>query len=144
MQDSELKKILLETCPVRPGQEERAWKALQQRLNRNSTRSAQSSSYSWLYLPTWRGAVVGLAAICFAVLIGNTVVSSYWPVSFASADSASPGIYATSFYSHSAKAQVVWLDGLAPASDKPTYLDPTTVLTPAKAEGKAASDPNQL
>jgi hypothetical protein len=140
MQDSELKNLLLETCPVRPGQEERAWKALQLRLGKVPARSV----WTWLFVPTWRGFGLAFAAGCITILVGNSLISNYWPVSFASVDSESPGIYATSFYSHSAQAQVVWLNGLTPASDKPTYLDPTTVLAPAKAEGKAASDPNRL
>jgi len=139
MQDSELKKLLLETCPVRPGQEERAWKALQLRMNAQPV-----SRWSWLYMPTWRGAGVAFATVCALLFVGNSVLTSYQPVSFASADSEAPGIYATSFYSHSAKAQVVWLNGLAPASDKPTYLDPTTVISPSQGQGKSGSDPNSL
>ena len=47
---------------------------------------------------------------------------------FATADSQAPGIYATAFYSKPAQAQVVWLNGMEPATDQPTYLDPTTVV----------------
>jgi anti-sigma-K factor RskA len=139
MQDSELKKILSETCQVLPGQEDRAWKAFQERIFQAS---AAKSGWSWIYLPTWRGATIAFAAVCVLAFLGNSVVSNYWPVSFASADSEAPGIYATSFYSHSAKAQVVWLNGLEPASDKPTYLDPTTVIP--RSTGKPAGDPNRL
>ena len=32
MHDSELRKLLLDTCPVRPGQEDRAWAALREEL----------------------------------------------------------------------------------------------------------------
>jgi hypothetical protein len=141
MHDSELKKLLLESCPVRPGQEARAWKALQQRLY--SSKPAQSW-WSWLYLPVWRGAGIALAAICVLIFVGNSVVMNYRPISFASADSEVPGIYATSFYSHSAQAQVVWLNGLAPATDKPTYLDPTTVIHRTQGQTKPADDPNRL
>jgi hypothetical protein len=141
MHDSELKKLLLETCPVRPGQEDRAWKTLQQRLYGSQS---QRSRWSWLYAPTWRGAGVAFAVICVLGLMGNSVLNSFQPISFASADSEAPGIYATSFYSHSAKAQVVWLNGLAPATDKPTYLDPTTVLTPNPEPSKGTGDPNSL
>jgi len=139
MQDSELKKLLLETCQVLPGQEDRAWKALRGRLvHTKETRSR----WSWIYFPTWRGATIAFATICVLAFLGNTAITSYWPVSFASADSEAPGIYATSFYSHSAKAQVVWLNGLAPASDKPTYLDPTTTIP--QSSNKSSGDPNSL
>src|SRR5882757_9293167 len=106
MHDSELKKLLQETCQVLPGQEDRAWKALQARL---AQASPASSRWAWLYFPTWRGAGVAFAAVAVLAFLGNSVMVNYWPVSFASADSEAPGIYATSFYSHSAKAQVVWL-----------------------------------
>jgi hypothetical protein len=124
----------LETCPVRPGQEDRSWNALRERLN---PASIGASKWAWLYVPTWRGALVGLSAVCGLALIGNILVARYQPVSFASASSEAPGIFATSFYSSSAKAQVVWLNGLEPASDKPTYLDPTTVIP-------ASGDPDSL
>jgi len=79
-------------------------------------------------------------AVSIMAFLGNSVISSYWPISFASANSEAPGIYATSFYSHSAKAQVVWLNGMEPVSDKPTtYLDPTT-----RSTDKADADPNSL
>ena len=135
MHDSELKKLLLETCPVRPGQEARAWDALRNRLYRPST---AHSRWAWLYIPTWRGAAIGFAAVGVMVIIANTVVVNFRPVSFASADSEAPGIYATSFYSHSAQAQVVWLNGLEPATDKPTYLDPTTVIRRPQSQTKSA------
>jgi len=139
MHDRELKKLLLETCPVRPGQESRAWTALRDQLYQ--ARQARSG-WSWLYYPTWRGltvAVLVLALIPFAAsFIGLQ------PISLATADSQSPGIYATSFYSRSAQAQVVWLNGMDPASDKPTYLDPTTVVPRAKAVPPPTGDPNSL
>src|ERR1700732_4408101 len=113
MHDHELKKLLLETHPVRPGQEECAWSALKERLSPTPNRA-------WLYYPTWRGASVGLAALCLAAGMGDYVLQRSIPICFASADSQSPGIYATAFYSNSAHAQVVWLTGLNPATDQPT------------------------
>jgi hypothetical protein len=138
MQDSELKKLLTETCQVLPGQEVRAWNALKERLAQSGT----ESRWSWLYIPTWKGATVAFAAVFVLGFTTNSVISSYWPMSFASADSEAPGIYATSFYSHSAKAQVVWLNGMEPVSDKPTYLDPTTVIP--RSTDKRAGDANSL
>jgi hypothetical protein len=137
MQDSELKKLLLETCPVLPGQENRAWIALQQRLN------PARSRWEWLYLPSWRGLGVAAAVLVLLAVVGDDIGLGLGPISFATADSLSPGIYATAFYSHSAKAQVVWLDGMEPASDKPTYLDPTTVIKEDDAS-KPTGDPNSL
>ena len=66
------------------------------------------------------------------------------PLSVATADSQLPGVFATAFYSHSAQAQVVWLNGMEPASDKPTYLDPTTALADKPETPQAAGDPNSL
>ncbi len=140
MHDSELKKILSETCPVLPGQEDRAWKALQQKLYG----STPLRSALWQHAFTWRVAGGAFALGCVLTFLGISALNRLQPVSFASAASEAPGIYATSFYSHSAKAQVVWLNGLAPAMDKPTYLDPTTKLTPANKPDKSASDPNSL
>jgi hypothetical protein len=141
MQDNELKKLLLETCPVLPGQEARAWNALSDRLA-----ASKRSPWSWLYLPTWQGAT---AAVAILVLI--PVVSDFFRSGnehgLATADSQSPGIYATAFYSRAAKAQVVWLNGMEPASDKPTYLDPTTVVGEAPHPVPAqqpVGDPNSL
>lgn len=138
MDDSELRKLLLETCPVGPGQEDRAWTALRDRLFLSKERN---SAWSWVYYPTWRGltiAVVVLALLPFAASFIGVA-----PVSLATADSQAPGIYATSFYSRPAQAQVVWLNGMEPASDKPTYLDPTTVVPKARASQPPA-DPNSL
>ena len=136
MNDSDLKKLLLETCPVRPGQEARAWAALRDRLNKTTS---PGNRWAWLYYPTWRGASIGLAAVCAMALLGNIVADYFHPISYASANSQVPGIFATSFYSSSAKAQVVWLNGLEPASDQPTYLDPTTDVAQPPA-----GDPNSL
>ena len=132
MHASELKKLLVETCPVRPGQESRAWSALKDRLDH--ARQARSG-WNWLYYPTWRGLAVAAVALALISITGAFVLGRLEPVSLATADSQSPGIYATAFYSRPAQAQVVWLTGMDPASDKPTYLDPTTVI---------AGDPNSL
>jgi hypothetical protein len=138
MHDSELKKLLQETCPVRPGQEARAWSALRDQLYNKQARSA----WSWLYYPTWRGLVVAAVALALVPIMGDFFVGK--PLSLATADSQSPGVYATSFYSRPAEAQVVWLNGMDPASDKPTYLDPTTVVTRTKQTPAPAGDPNSL
>jgi hypothetical protein len=137
MEDSELKKILLETCPVRPGQEGRAWMALQAQLSKPAR-----SGWSWIYYPTWRGLAVAVVALSLIPIVGNFVLSYVQPTALATADSRSPGIYATAFYSRSADAQVVWLNGMEPASDRPTYLDPTTGT--AEAAHQPVSDPNSL
>jgi hypothetical protein len=139
MQDKELKKLLLETCPIRPGQESRAWAALREELYGAASRH---SAWSWLYLPSWRGLVVAGVALALITILGDFFMVGFQPVSFATADSQAPGIYATAFYSKSAQAQVVWLNGLEPATDKPTYLDPTTVV-PRKTS-LPARDPNSL
>lgn len=118
MHDSDLKKLLLETHPVRPGQEARAWNLLQQRL---FAQAAPASSRTF-----WRWVIPSVFAVMALVVTVWQV--GFAPAAFASATSMSPGIYATSFYSSSAKAQVVWLDGMEPASGRPTYLDPTSVM----------------
>jgi len=141
MLDSELKKILLETCPVRPGQEARAWAALKDRL---SPVARPRSAWNWIWYPSWRGLAVALVALALLPLSGNFVLSLLQPKAFATANSQSPGIYATAFYSRSADAQVVWLNGMEPASDKPTYLDPTTGLGESPEPSTSAGDPNSL
>jgi hypothetical protein len=135
MQDSELKKLLIETCPVRPGQEGRAWSALRDRLHHPKQ---ARSEWNWLYYPTWRGLAVAVVALALIPMVGNFVAGRLELGSLATADSQSPGIYATAFYSRSAQAQVVWLNGMEPATDKLTYMDPTRVITGTK------SDPNSL
>jgi hypothetical protein len=142
MHDSELKKLLLETCPVRPGQESRAWSALGDRLFRvKQTRSG----WSWLYYPTWRGLAVAVVALVLIPIGGNFLVNGLEPISLATADSQSPGIYATAFFSRPAQAQVVWLNGMDPATDKPTYLDPTTVIAgTTETAPQPKGDPNSL
>ena len=141
MEDRELRKLLLETCPVRPGQEARAWAALSERL------SAKPAVTGWrsLLLPTWRnGAFAGVA---FGLVVGavvSFVVTSQARI-LATADSQAPGIYATSFYSKPAQAQVVWLNGMEPASDKPTFLEKTgRVANPPQNTSAPAGDPNSL
>jgi hypothetical protein len=141
MQDSELKKLLLEACPVRPGQENRAWTALKSRLYPGQQ---ARSAWSWLYYPTWRGLTVAAVALALIPLLGDFLVGGFEPVTLATADSQSPGIYATAFYSRAAKAQVVWLNGMEPASDRPTYLDPTSVIAGGADKSQPARDPNSL
>jgi hypothetical protein len=124
MNDLELKNLLLETCAVRPGQEQRAWAALKNRL-------APAPNRWWLFFPTRRSLAFTALALLLAPAIfdlGLSMRPQHHALVFA--DSEVPGIYATSFYSNSAQAQVVWLNGMDPASDKPTYLDPTTVVSP--------------
>jgi hypothetical protein len=139
MDDRELKKLLMETCPVRPGQEDRAWKALREQLYGK----AQLSWWHSLVQPTWRsGALAGLG---FGLVVGAicSFVLTSQERTLATADSQAPGIYATSFYSKSAQAQVVWLNGLEPASDKPTFLEKTgQVRNPP--EDSPTADPNRL
>ena len=142
MHDHELKKLLEETHPVRPGQEERAWNALKARLA-----APHRSPWAWLYVPTWRGAAVAFSLLAALAVLGNLVVTPRSDApSLVSADSQAPGIYATAFYSKSAHAQVVWLNGLEPASDQPTYLDPTSAIParPAAKTSQPATDPNSL
>lgn len=130
MQDSDLKKLLLETCPVLPGQEARAWEAFRQRTQAGTSAALKRG---WFLSPAF--ATVTVALICVA----NFVFTSEKHASMATADSEAPGIYATTFYSDSAQAQVVWLNGMEPATGKPTYLDPTTVIA-----SNPADDPTSL
>jgi hypothetical protein len=137
MNDFELKQLLLETCPVLPGQEARAWASLQRRLS-----GGKSVSQNWFHVPVWRTLAYGALGLLLAAAIfdlGYTMRPEHRALAFA--DSESPGIYATSFYSNSAQAQVVWLNGMEPASDKPTYLDPTTVVSTRPAGKVSASRP---
>jgi anti-sigma-K factor RskA len=97
-----------------------------------------------LFYPTWRGAAVGAVALLLVFVAGRFVTEAMTPPEFATAASQSPGIYATSFYSSPGKAQVVWLNGLEPASDKPTYLDPSTLETSQPNKPASTRDPNQL
>ena len=141
MEDNELKKILLETCPVRPGQEGRAWMALKDQLYGSKV---SRSRWSWIYYPTWRGLAVAVLALAIIPLVGDILLGHMVPKALATADSQSPGIYATAFYSRSADAQVVWLNGMEPASDRPTYLDPTTVIANTPDTRQPAGDSNSL
>jgi hypothetical protein len=139
MQDSELKSLLLETCPVRPGQESRAWSALRGHLYQNG-----QPHEGWRrFYPIWRGPAAVAAGLGLIFVVGIFAFSRVAPISVATADSQSPGIYATSFYSNSAQAQVVWLNGMEPATDKLTYLDPTTVIAGTDA-ASPTRDPNSL
>jgi len=135
MHDHELKKLLEESHQVRPGQEERAWNALKERL-------AARSRWDWLYVPTWRGAAVAVAVLAAVTVVGS-LIGALRPVapSLLSSESQAPGIYATTFYSRTAHAQVVWLNGMEPAGDQPTYLDPTSAI-PKKP--KSTDDSNSL
>jgi hypothetical protein len=140
MEESELKKILLETCPVKPGQEGRAWAALRDQLY---PVKRERSAWHWLFYPTWRGLAVAALMLAVIPFAGPYLLGGLEPVSLATADSQAPGIYATAFYSRPAQAQVVWLNGMEPVSDKPTYLDPTSVIRESKA-APPAGDPNSL
>jgi phage terminase large subunit-like protein len=129
MNDHDLKNALQETCPVLPGQEARAWKLLQERM-------AGPAPAAWLSWRALAGYGVGLAALALlAVHASGPVVV---PVS---ASSQAPGIFATAFYSQPAHAQVVWLNGMEPATDGPTYMDRT-----GKVDARAAqpSSPGSL
>jgi hypothetical protein len=141
MEDKELKKLLLETCPVRPGQEARAWEALRDQLYGSG---ARLRGWEWLFVPTWRGLAVAAVMVAMVPISGHYLLGGFEPISFATADSQAPGIYATAFYSKSAQAQVVWLNGMEPATDRPTYLEPTTVLHRTAPASAPARDPNSL
>jgi hypothetical protein len=101
-----------------------------------------ASARNWLFYPTWGGLALAVAILTLIPFLGGLLPGQ--PGTLATADSQSPGIYATSFYSRSAQAQVVWLNGMAPASDKPTYLDPTTVIASRPEPPPSAHDPNSL
>jgi hypothetical protein len=137
MHDSELKKLLLETHPVRPGQEDRAWGQLKGRFS-----TAEQIRSLSLFMG-WRTGLATCALIVIAILAGDFLAMRPYPGSFASAASQAPGIYATAFYSHSAHAQVVWINGMEPASDQLSYMDPTMVVAGADAS-QPARDPNGL
>jgi hypothetical protein len=142
MQDSEFKRLLIETCPVRPGQQVRAWSALRDQLY--GEKQETHSALSWFYHTSFRGLAVAAVAIAVLAGIGGFFVGRMQPVAVATADSEAPGVYATAFYSRPAKAQVVWLNGMEPATDKPTYLDPTSAISDKPDKTKQASDPNSL
>ena len=127
MTDHELSHLLQETCPVLPGQEARAWGHLQERL-------AQPVRPAWL---RWQPLLASGAA--FAALLFLAVRVAAPAVEPVSAASQSPGIFATAFYSQPAHAQVVWLNGLDPASDGPTYMDRS-----GKIDDRAANSDDSL
>jgi hypothetical protein len=141
MHDSELKKLLLETCPVKPGQEGRAWTMLRDHLYAGKR---NRFAWSWLFYPTRRGLALAAVLLALVSMAGHYGMGAPEPVSLATADSQAPGIYATAFYSRPAQAQVVWLNGMDPATDKPTYLDPTSVIGESKDTAHPAGDPNSL
>jgi hypothetical protein len=131
MNDHELKTTLQETCPVLPGQEARAWNLLNERL-----RKPAGLSFSWL---TWRSALAyGAGVAVLAVLAVQLATPAILPVSAASQ---APGVFATAFYSQGAHAQVVWLNGMEPATDGPTYMDRTGQLD---ERGSANKSPDSL
>jgi hypothetical protein len=140
MHDSQLKKLLIKTHSVKPGQEERAWTQLRGRLS--SPGRVESTFVGW---PTACAACALMAVAAFA---GGLLKMPSSSTPFASVASESPGIYATAFYSHSAQAQVVWLNGLEPSSDKLTYMDPTMIVANASDTSisrlQPAVDPNGL
>ncbi len=139
MEDRDLKHLLLETCPVRPGQEARAWTTLREKLYAAPARSGWRS----LLQPTWRqGALAGIALGMVIGAVASFTLTSQARL-LATADSQAPGIYATSFYSRPAQAQVVWLNGMEPASDKPTFLEKTGAMAPDAAPAPQG-DPNSL
>jgi hypothetical protein len=121
MNDKELKDMLTETWPIRPGQEGRAWSSLQASLGGKT--KAESVIFSWPRLACGGLAMVGLSLVRFRLGTPSAPLLS--------ADSQSPGIFATAFYSQPARAQVVWLNGMDPATDGPTYMDPTTKINEA-------------
>ena len=141
MQDSELKRLLTETCPVLPGQQVRAWSALRDELYGGKR---EQSAWSWLSHPHWRGLAVAAVVIAAIAGLGGFFIGRMQPLAVATADSQAPGVYATAFYSRPAKAQVVWLNGMEPATDKPTYLDPTSVISGKAETPKPVTDPNSL
>ncbi len=106
----------------------------------------ERSGWSWLYLPTWRSAAIAVAALVIIPVVGTLIWGNAQPQSLATADSRSPGIYATAYYSSSAGAQVILLKGMGRASDKLTYLDPTTDVgdAPQTQSPAPTGDPNSL
>jgi hypothetical protein len=113
MNDRELKELLQETAPVLPGQEARAWMRLQERMHR-------PAPLAWM---TWRSLAAGGAGLAALVLFAVHFAAP--APALVSASSQAPGIFATAFYSQPAHAQVVWLNGMEPATDGPTYMDRT-------------------
>jgi len=135
MNDHELRQVLDETWPIRPGQEARAWSSLQQRLGGKATPAA-------VPFFTWSRLLVGGCAVALLALLAIRMQSPAVPS--LSAASQSPGIFATAFYSQPARAQVVWLNGMDPATDGPTYMDPTTRVRNAHAAAPSALKSDRL
>jgi len=104
MNDNDLKALLQETCPTLPGQEARAWNLLNERLQKPAR-----GTFARL---TWQSVLAYGAGVAVLAMVAIQ----------------SPGIFATAFYSQPAHAQVVWLNGMEPATDGPTYMDPTSKL----------------
>jgi len=119
MNDQQLKTILMETYPALPGQEARAWTLLQERMQKPAS------------LPAWRPVFAGIAAVACAIVLAAHFDSP--AIAPLSASSQSPGIFATAFYSQNAHAQVVWLNGMEPATDGPTYMDPSSQVDESAA-----------
>jgi hypothetical protein len=136
MNDKELKSLLLQTCPVLPGQEARAWNHLRSRLAPSRT------SAPWFLRPAFTYALMAVVVVPAIFFLGLRMQPVRHGLAFA--DSQVPGIYATSFYSHTAQAQVVWLNGMDPATDKPTYLDPTAVIHDAAETATGIRVPDSL
>ena len=142
MTNDDLKNLLLETHPVRPGQEARAWATLAARLRR------PEESRLPFFTPLIRVSAA-LVMCSFVLTLVGLLALRPGHIALASAHSQSPGIFATAFYSHAAHAQIVWLDGLEPATDQPSYLDDTTVVagnpeTPQTPQPPVVNDPNRL
>lgn len=129
MNDQELKSLLQETHPVLPGQEARAWRQLEERL----AVVPRPALFSWRPLGAFATGVTALILIAF--------YSSTPAASAVSASSQSPGIFATAFYSKPAHAQVVWLNGMEPVKDGPTYMDRTGKISENPAQ---PSSPDEL
>ena len=146
MKDSELKNLLSETCPVRPGQEDRAWAALRARLYDQPVTSIPF----WRRLFDWRVVSVSLLVAACLMVVGYNVIDGSRSVAsldlaLNTAKGEVPGVLATCYYSAPARAQVVWLNGLDPLGDaQPTYLDPTTVITNDTDENVPVDNSNNL
>ncbi len=139
MTDLELKDLLLSTCPVLPGQEQRAWSELKGKLSSRTPSYANPFAFSWRPL-----AYSALALLAAAAIFDLGLSMRPYRPALSVADSQSPGIYATAFYSSKAQAQVVWLNGMEPASDKPTYLEATGAVRQPPSDSGVAGDPNSL
>ncbi len=131
MQDSELKRLLQETCPIRPGQETRAWSDLREQLY-----GAKLGRSSWSWVPAWRVSALAFSGLVALFVAGEMAWHERTPALPLVASSA-PNIYATSFYSKTAQAQVVWLNGLEPATDKPAAAPRPSPTPPPDASSNS-------